>query len=85
MPPKKRTKTTATKHVVARKTKKTAVGRPKKPKQKARGSSGVGKYSSKTLKAMWDKVKREGRDKPTAAEKSKAFKDAWAMYRAANK
>ena len=65
-------KTAAKKTIVVRKTKKTAVGRPKKPKQKARGSSGVGKYSSKTLKAMWDKVKKEGRDKPTPAEKSKA-------------
>lgn len=81
MPPKK---APAKKTVVTRKTQKTAVGRPKKPKQKARGASGIGKYSSKTLKAMWDKANAENR-KPTKAEKSKALKDAWAQYKAARK
>jgi hypothetical protein len=82
MPPKKVVKKSAT---VKRKTVKTAVGRPKKTKQKPRGSSGIGKYSSKTLQEMWDKVKREGREKPTKAEKSHAFKEAWRLYKLAKK
>jgi hypothetical protein len=79
MPPKKKTtlrraSKTTTKHV----------GRPKKPKMKARGKSEIGKYTSKTLKAAWAKARSEG-TKPTKAELKKAFADAWTSFRAAQK
>lgn len=68
-------------------TKKTTKSKEKKRRSsrgKPRGASDIGKYSKPLLKEIWNKARKEGRE-PTKAERSKAFKEAWAKWRAAHK
>jgi hypothetical protein len=56
----------------------------KSSRGKPRGASDIGKYSKPLLKEIWNKARKEGRE-PTKAERSKAFKEAWAKWRLAHK